>query len=120
MSARIIVVDDQAGLRMLLEEVLKLEGYQVETAKNAQECLQKISSNRYDLIILDLILPGKSGFELIKKIKNYQSSDDIIIISGDENYVPKEKLNELGISEYIEKPFDLKIFKEKVNQKLSQ
>lgn len=70
MSKTVLVVDDQIGIRLLLEEVIQQEGYNVELALNGKEALDKILDNKPDLIMLDYKLPIIDGPTLVKKLEN--------------------------------------------------
>src|SRR5579859_755272 len=105
-GARILVVDDDAGIVRGLQRDLVAHGFEVFTARNGEEALQAVAHHRLDLILLDLGLPGISGLEVCKEVRA-QSSVPIIVISikGAES-VKVEALN-LGADDYISKPFGM-------------
>jgi CheY-like chemotaxis protein len=69
MAKRILVVDDDEMVLMALEELLKPEGYQVQTVSSGTEALQKLEEGGYDLLMLDVIMPEMDGYELCKRIR---------------------------------------------------
>ncbi len=108
-DVKILVVDDEDGIRKGLCEYLDLEGYFAEGASSAEEALTKDISN-YDLILLDIMMDGIDGFELAQKLKQSQKTASIPIIfltakDSDEDMVKGLKL---GADDYISKPFSIK------------
>ena len=105
---KILIVDDEPDIVEFIEAVLDKEDYEVSTAGSSDEALRGIEKSRPDLIILDLKLPGVSGFDLcrILKSKNETAGIPMIILSG--KYIqPDDKVNalEIGADDYITKPF---------------
>ena len=68
-TPHVLVVDDEEEIRDSLQLLLKSEGFQVDAVANGEDCLMKIGSDSYDLVLLDLMLPGLSGLEIQKKLK---------------------------------------------------
>ena len=102
---KILVIDDELAIRDLLEFVLKRENYQVKTAENGSIGLMEIDSFRPDLVLLDLMLPDYSGYDLCKEIeKKYMIP--IIMLSAKSEIIDKVLGLELGAQDYITKPFD--------------
>jgi len=102
---KILVIDDELAIRDLLEFVLKRENYQVKTAENGSIGLAEIDSFQPDLILLDLMLPDYSGYDLCKEIeKKYVIP--IIMLSAKNEIIDKVLGLELGAEDYITKPFD--------------
>src|ERR1035441_8696696 len=79
-SANILVIDDEASIRESLEVLLSLEGYSATMAGDGEEGLRMIEANNYDLVLLDLALPGQSGLELLPQIKERQPELPVIMI----------------------------------------
>jgi PAS domain S-box-containing protein len=103
---KILVVDDEEKIRKSLSGLLKDNGYEVVTAGSSQECLQIMSSQYFDLVILDIVMPEMSGIEVLQKIKEKYKDTEAIMISG---YADKEKAIatfRLGAYDFIEKPFE--------------
>ena len=102
---KILVIDDELAIRDLLEFVLKRENYQVKTAENGSTGLMEIDFFQPDLILLDLMLPDYSGYDLCKEIeKKYVIP--IIMLSAKSEIIDKVLGLELGAEDYITKPFD--------------
>lgn len=104
---RIIVIDDEADIRELVTYNLKKEGFSVDTSPDGETGLSKIRKHLYDLVILDLMLPGIQGLELCKILRNDPKTSNIPIImltaKGEE--VDKILGLEMGADDYITKPF---------------
>ena len=80
MTKRILVVDDDEMVLMALDELLKPEGYEVQTVASGTEALQKLDEGAYDLIMTDVIMPEMDGFELCKRIREKEKFRDIPIV----------------------------------------
>src|SRR5271157_2724011 len=75
-AARILVIDDEAGIRESLEVLLTLEGYAVRTAADGEEGLRVLDQDSFDLVLLDLALPGQSGLELLPQIRSEEHTSE--------------------------------------------
>jgi len=107
MKARILVVDDEKDILELVSYNLKKEGFHISTSHDGEDALQKIRSDRYNLLILDLMLPGIQGMDLCKILK---SDDDtasipIIMLTAKSEELDKVLGLEMGADDYITKPF---------------
>ena len=105
--AHILVVDDDDGIRSLVKKYLNEEKYLVNTAKNAEEAIQKIMIIKFDLIILDIMMPGKSGLEFIEENKKNIETPIILLTARGEASERIEGL-EIGADDYLPKPFEPK------------
>ena len=105
--AHILVVDDDEGIRSLVKKYLNENNYLVNTANNAEDAKEKIKIIKFDLIILDIMMPGKSGLEFIQE--NYQNLNTPIILLTAKGE-PEERIKglELGADDYLPKPFEPK------------
>lgn len=104
MSYKVLVVDDEAPVRDLFSDLLKKEQYMVECVSSAEDALDMIDKEDFDIVLLDIKLAGMSGLEALKKIKDAKPDLIVIMITGfgyDENLISKSK--ELGCSGYIGK-----------------
>jgi len=102
---RILVVDDEEIITKSLSRLLQYYGYYVVTANNGLECLQILSAQHFDLVILDIIMPGMSGIDVLQKIKEKHKDAEVIMITG---YADKEKAVSafrLNAYDLIEKPY---------------
>ncbi len=104
---RVLIVDDEAPIREMLVMALEMAGYQCQEAENAQVAMSVVVDNRPDLILLDWMMPGTSGIELARRLKNDSLTADIPVImltaKGDEDN--KVSGLEAGADDYITKPF---------------
>lgn len=104
----ILVVDDSATDTMLITAPLRAEGYTVLTAKNGDEALQQLETARPDLVLLDVVMPGKNGFQLCRQIRNdarYGALPVILLTSKDQD-ADKFWGMKQGATEYMTKPFE--------------
>jgi two-component system response regulator PilR (NtrC family) len=104
-SISILIVDDEAIMRNLLQKILAREGYQLDTVADGASALEYLEKNTVDIVISDLKMPRMDGFELLKQIKNkYPSVGVIIMTAYGDTFTVKDALL-LGADEYITKPF---------------
>jgi DNA-binding NtrC family response regulator len=106
LSAAILVIDDEAGIRESLEVLLSLEGYSVDLAVDGEEGLRKLETENFDLVLLDLALPGQSGLELLPQIRERQPDMPVIMITA---YGTVENVVEsirAGAENFVQKPWD--------------
>jgi two-component system response regulator CssR len=104
MDKIIYLVEDEKSLNILLERYLQLEGYKVTTFSDGDSALQKIK-DMPDLWILDIMLPGADGYELIKKIKDNNKNTPVIFMSARNEELDRVVGLELGSDDYLSKPF---------------
>ncbi|SFX68383.1 response regulator transcription factor [Ruminococcus sp. XPD3002] len=100
----ILIIDDDAHINDIVSKALKAEGYNVTSAYSGTEALLLLSHNKPDLILLDLMLPGLSGEELLPQIKDIP----VIVVSAKADVTDKVELLVGGAADYITKPFDMK------------
>jgi len=105
--AHILVVDDDEGIRTLVKKYLNENNYLVTTALNAEDAAEKIEVIEFDLIILDIMMPGKNGLEFIKENKKKLHSPIILLTAKGEASERVEGL-EVGADDYLPKPFEPK------------
>ncbi len=103
----ILVVDDDNRIRELIKEYLSENNYIVSTAENALEANEKLSHFQFDLLVLDVMMPGKTGFDLTKEIKKY-SDLPIILLTAKGEVENRIKGLEIGADDYLGKPFEPK------------
>ncbi|MFQ5790162.1 MAG: sigma-54-dependent transcriptional regulator [Acidobacteriota bacterium] len=104
---RILVVDDESGVRSSLKGVLEDEGYAVETSSTAEEALSLLDENSFDLIILDIWLPEMDGVEALEKIRERKLEASVVMISGHGTIETAVKAIKLGAYDFVEKPLSL-------------
>lgn len=103
-DTKVLVVDDEERIRRLLKMYLDREGYIIEEAKDGNEALNKALTNDYDVILLDLMMPGKNGIEVVRELREEKDTPVIMLTAkGDE--VNRVQGFEAGTDDYIMKPF---------------
>ena len=120
--ANILVVDDDPGIRTLLCQILKAKDYAVEELDDGDAALAYIQRNQPDLLVLDIYLPGREGFEIIQYLKSTAHPVKVLAISGNvfEGYDTCATARLLGADEALAKPFDLETFMKYVETLLSR
>ncbi len=106
MSA-ILIVDDEAGVRASLAGVLRDEGYAVETAESGEACLDLVSRRAFDVILLDIWLPGLDGLDTLERLRQRAIESEVIMISGHGSIEHAVRATKLGAFDFIEKPLSL-------------
>ncbi|HOE16652.1 MAG TPA: response regulator [Syntrophorhabdaceae bacterium] len=81
-NARILVVDDEENIRLLFKEELEEEGFEVDLASNGLEALDKLKEGRFDLVVLDIKMPGMDGIQALNEIKNANKDQPVILCSA--------------------------------------
>lgn len=102
---RILVVEDEGSIAMGLKGDLELEGYEVEVAEDGLKAFEMALTGAYDLVLLDLMLPGKDGFEVCRELRREGSNVPIIMLTARTQEAEKVLGLELGADDYITKPF---------------
>jgi DNA-binding NtrC family response regulator len=82
-AEKIMVVDDESSIRMLLDDALSSEGFEVSLARDGQECLEKMERGDFDLVITDLNMPRLDGIEMLQQMKRTGRKERVIILTGD-------------------------------------
>ncbi len=106
-KAHILVVDDDDGIRELVKQFLNKNNYLVTTAQNAEDALEKVKIIKFDLIVLDIMMPGKSGLEFTNENKKKLDTPIILLTAKGEASDRIEGL-EIGADDYLAKPFEPK------------
>ncbi len=110
MSRRVLIVDDEPNIVTSLEFLMRGDDYEVRVARNGEEALQLAESFRPDIVVLDVMMPQRSGFEVCQKIRENPILRDakIIMLTAKGREVEKEKGLDLGANAYVTKPFSTK------------
>jgi two-component system response regulator (stage 0 sporulation protein F) len=117
--AKILVVDDQLGVRRLLFETFKEDHHEVEMAANGAEALQLLNTFNPELILMDMKMPGMNGLETLGQIRAIDQQVGVIMMTAYGDTQNMEQAKELGILHYMGKPFDLFELREKVKEILT-
>jgi len=104
--ARILIVDDEAGIRQTLRSVLEDEGYLVAAAADALSGRALMTSDEFDLVLLDIWLPDRDGLELLEELREGDFQTPVILISGHGNVDTAVKAMRIGADDFLEKPLE--------------
>ena len=104
--ARILAVDDQQYFRVFLEDLLREEDYAVTTAASGAEALTRLESERFDVIVSDLVMPGMDGSELVQRVKELWPDQDVVVVTSVGDLKTAIDAMKLGASDYLLKPLD--------------
>ena len=103
----ILVVDDEPGVRSSVSGVLSDEGFDVDTAGCGEECLERANNSAYDVIVLDIWLPGLDGLTTLQRLRERQIDSQVVIISGHGNIESAVRAIKMGAYDFVEKPLSL-------------
>jgi two-component system phosphate regulon response regulator OmpR len=118
-KAHILVVDDDDGIRELVKQFLKKNNFLITTAKNSEDALEKVKIIKFDLIVLDIMMPGKSGLEFTNENKKKIDTPIILLTAKGEASERVEGL-EIGADDYLAKPFEPKELILRINNILNK
>jgi two-component system nitrogen regulation response regulator NtrX len=107
MKRSILIVDDEAGIRESLTSILEEEGYRVAAVSSGEECLERLRAERFDLILLDVWLPGMDGLEVLERLQEQDRAPLVVMISGHGNISTAVRATKMGAFDFIEKPLSL-------------
>jgi len=107
MAARILIVEDEPGLLEGLTHNFQFEGYEVETAANGKDGLKSALNDKPDLVVLDLMLPEKSGFDVLKEFRERNAATPVLILTARNFEADIVKGFDLGADDYVTKPFSV-------------
>lgn len=107
-SKKIVIVEDEPSLVFTLQDTLENEGYKVFIAKNGQEGVDIVKQEDPDLMVLDLMLPGMSGFEVCEKVRAMNYTFPILILTAKDQEIDKVTGLNIGADDYMTKPFGVK------------
>jgi two-component system, NtrC family, nitrogen regulation response regulator NtrX len=103
----ILIVDDEPGVRSALSGVLRDEGYDVESADSGEACLDRLARQAYDVVVLDIWLPGMDGLATLARMRERQIDSQVVIISGHGNVESAVRAIKMGAFDFVEKPLSL-------------
>lgn len=116
---RILIIDDEKNIRFTLKKSLENE-YNIVTAVNGEDGIEKFTDDDFDLVLLDMKLPGMDGIETLKQIKKKDQKANIVIITGFGSVDSAVETMKLGAIDYLNKPFTPEEIKEIVNEVISR
>jgi two-component system, NtrC family, nitrogen regulation response regulator NtrX len=108
-ATRVLIVDDEPGIRESLTGVLEDEGFQCNAVESGEECLEELSKNTCDVVLLDVWLPGMDGLETLARIQEipFENRPEIVVISGHGTIETAVKATKLGAFDFLEKPLTI-------------
>ena len=107
MRESILVVDDEAGVRSSLSGILADEGYEVDAVESGEAALQALEGRRYELVLLDVWLPGIDGLETLERLRVMDAEVPVVVISGHGTIETAVKAVRAGAQDFVEKPLSL-------------
>ncbi|MEK6326431.1 MAG: response regulator transcription factor [Actinomycetota bacterium] len=116
-AARILLVDDEQSVQTLLAYPLRKDGFEVVTAQDGREALDRFAEQRFDLVVLDIMLPKLDGIEVCRRMRS-RSQVPIIMLTAKDDEIDKVLGLEMGADDYITKPFSVREFRSRVRATL--
>ncbi|ACB83851.1 response regulator [Natranaerobius thermophilus] len=120
MNKKLLIVDDEKNIRMTLKNCLSYEGYELEIALNGEEALEKLRTQDYDLVLLDLKLPGLNGLQVLEKVRDEGRDVKVIMMTAYGTVERAVNAMKLGAIDFINKPFSPNQIRALVNDVLSR
>jgi two-component system nitrogen regulation response regulator NtrX len=103
----ILVVDDESGIRNSLQEILREEGWEASSVATGEECLEAFGKNHFDVVLLDVWLPGMDGLKVLEGLKERDPAPLVVMISGHGTIETAVKATKLGAFDFVEKPLSV-------------
>ncbi len=107
MPNNILIVDDEASIRESLSGVLEDDGYKVSVARSGDDCLQMLDKRAFDVVLLDIWLPGMDGLEVLQRIRRMENPPEVLMISGHGTIETAVRATKLGAFDFLEKPLSV-------------
>jgi DNA-binding response OmpR family regulator len=117
-TASILVVDDEASIRFFLSETLDRDGYQVTTAQDGYEALEQLQQQRFDLVLLDLRMPGLNGMQVLEKLREQSPDTAVIVLTAHASLETAVQALRQGAHDYLSKPIKTVELRESVRSGL--
>ena len=105
MACRILLAEDEAGLRQAVGDRLRAEGYEVEAVADGDEALRRATGESFDLLLLDVMMPGRSGFDVVRDVRQRGLPTPILLLTARGEVVDRVVGLKLGADDYLTKPF---------------
>lgn len=115
-NRKILIVDDSSTNNLLFQHLLEDEGYTVIISDNGEDAIKLVEKDRPHLVLLDIMLPGLDGFQVLQKLKEEDKSKDIpiVMVTAKNDTWSMKKSMELGAFDYVVKPIQIESFLEKI------
>jgi two-component system alkaline phosphatase synthesis response regulator PhoP len=107
MSKRVLVIEDEPTLALLLQERLEKEGYSVATCRDGEQGLAQALRGAFDLLVLDIKLPGRNGFEVCRELRRHCVNVPVLMLTARSDVKDRVKGLKIGADDYLAKPFDV-------------
>ncbi|HOP85176.1 MAG TPA: response regulator [Syntrophorhabdaceae bacterium] len=117
-NKKILIVDDEENIRILFKEELEDEGYAVDLASNGFEAIEKVKNNSYDLVVLDIKMPGIDGIQTLNEIKKINTNQPVILCSAYGEF--RQDFSSWASDAYVVKSADTKELKQTIAKILTQ
>ena len=105
-SARVLVVDDDPSIRKIIADRMRAQGHEVEVAEDGEAALEAVTAFEPELLLLDMKMPKKDGFEVLEALQKRESSPDVVMITAHGNIERAVKAIQMGAADFIPKPFE--------------
>jgi DNA-binding NtrC family response regulator len=115
---RILIVDDEQNVCDFLEEFLQYKGYAPLKASSGNEALQSLSNKEADLVLLDILMPGMSGLEVLENVRKLYPDLPVIILTGVKDKRVVDDTFNMGAADFIPKPIDLDVLEQSISSNL--
>ncbi len=119
-KVRVLLVDDEERFRATTARLLGVRGFQVGTAASGQEALEELEANPYDVVVLDIRMPGMSGVEVLAEIKRRRPQVEVLILTGHASVDLAVEIMRLGGCEYLLKPCSMDELVDKIESALER
>jgi len=116
LKAKVLLVDDEADFLTTLAERLETRGLKVNTASSGEDAVAKVDNQSFDLIVLDLAMPGIDGLETLKRIKAKQPEAEIIMLTGQGSIRTSIEAMKLGAEDFLQKPVNISELMDKISE----
>ena len=108
MKARILIAEDDAAIRLGLIDLLESEGYAVVPASDGVQAIKLVAQERYDLLVLDVMMPGRSGYDVCRELRRRDQRTPVLFLTAKGEEIDKVVGLELGADDYVTKPFGVR------------
>jgi len=115
-TCNVLLVDDEEQFLDMLSQRLEVRGIKVDTVTGGEEAMDKITSKKFDVVVLDLAMPGIDGIETLKRLKEMNPDIQIIMLTGKATVKSGIEAMKLGAEDFLEKPVDLDVLMEKIKK----
>ena len=111
-----LIIDDDPSIRTTMRSILEYANIDVDEAEDGEIGLRKLKKNTYDVVLLDIHMPKMDRLQVMSALKKRKQSIPVIVVSANLSNEILEKLNQLGVKEFLSKPFDIKTFYQTINK----